>query len=435
MYISPNEKPENQVVNKYANLVNHDMTWANDELVLDDHYRFNRKYFSEAAGIYGGYGAAVILQTAIVLPFHLPFEKNVYSQPVWLTKKTGSFDTFLFNSFPEQKKFLCGFLPEYAVAYDQFRTRCEMVSMLRADSVVLEAGEVKPLELARIVRQSKYTNEISGEQFLSATKGVFSLFSKLVESALEAINSIIMSYAVQLRDDTVFPLEIAAVEHLSHFRIIEPKEWTTYNWIRLNNTHIPKDPFPELTDQTFADILGGAQHYLQDRSVLHQWYVQRAMYAHQAGSSLNCVIYLVTSVEVLIREVFALSLRNEEKASPDEINERIEETTFKKLLVAEMSSILGGKWSLEDENAPVASWYKDVYQLRNRIVHGGYIPSEREITSAIVSSENFRSYVHSRIAENLKKKPYLRVLSPVSPPSRLVKKEFGNATGTSENAS
>jgi len=103
MYLSPSKKPTNQAINQFVNQVNKTMTWSNDELALEDHYRFNRKYYEDFAPIYEGYQPAVILQTAIVLPFVLPFGENVFSQPVWISEKTGSYITLLFSFFAEKR--------------------------------------------------------------------------------------------------------------------------------------------------------------------------------------------------------------------------------------------------------------------------------------------------------------------------------------------
>jgi len=297
------------------------------------------------------------------------------------------------------------------------------VAMLRKDSVEIDNVEIKPLELARKVRQSKY-EKTSGQQFLDATGMIFTLLSKMVESVVRLLNSVIMSYAFQMNDDSVSPIELASVEYASHFRIIEPKMWTTFNWIRVNNTHFPTDPFPTLSKQQIANVFNGALHYLLDKSVLHQWHLQRALYEWQNGSSANCVIYLVTSAEVLVREILTLYLMNEKDATSEIASERFEDLSFKKILVSEMAAVLGGKWNLNDEKSPLSSWYKGVYNLRNRVVHGGYSPTDKEMIHAIETSEEFRGFVHKRIANNLKKKPYLRILSPATGEARTVEREI-----------
>ncbi len=435
MYLSPSGKPASQAVNDFLNKVNAEMTWSNDSLVLDDHYTFNQKYFAESKAIYGGYGAKLILQTSYILPFQLPFGENAFSQPIWLTPESPCYCTFFFRSFSDRKRFLCGFLPEFGIEYETFRTRCEVVAMLRNDSVLIDGVDLHPLSAAEVVRRSKTDASISGTEFVAATSQVFDVMNQLSVGALHLLNSLIMTYAYQLNDDSAFPVEQDHLEHASHFRVIEPEKWVTYNWMRVNNTHFPQDPWPTLDTAKLGDVFTGAQHYHQHKSVLHQWWHQRAMYEWQAGSAANCIADLVASAEVLVREVLSLYMTHTKRMSNSAVQNHLEELSFKRILTTEISKVLGGRWSLKDTGAPVSDWYENVYRLRNRIMHAGYSPTPKEIWNAVQSALKFRAYIHGRIAEKSRKMPYLLVLSPATGPGKVVELGTLGGDGNRDSAS
>jgi hypothetical protein len=428
MYLSPNDKPINATVNDFVNRVNQDMTWADDSLILDDHYVFNQDFYRSRQDIYAGYHATVILQIAIVLPFTLPFT-SPFSLPFWLTEATGSYGTFLFTPFTDDKRFLCGFLPQFGVTYQHARSRCEVVAMLRQDSVITDIGEVRPLELARLVRDAKHEGRVSGEDFVGATRQMFTLIYKLLDSAAAVVNSIIMSYAVKTKDDAVFAIELASLEHASHFRIIEAQNWETYNWMIVSNTRFPKDPYPPLDQDTVGRVFGGSQYYLRNPEVQYAVHLQRAIFEWQNGSSTNCMMYLVLSTEVLIRAIFRLYLENEMGMTAAGAKDKIEDTPFKRMLSVEMHPILGGNWNLTDPTAPAGEWYNGPYSLRNRIVHGGYSPKDMEILSAIGANNRLLEDVLRRVKERRRKRPYLSAVFPTPPSTKVIEKGLMSQDG------
>ena len=61
---------------------------------------------------------------------------------------------------------------------------------------------------------------------------------------------------------------------------------------------------------------------------------------------------------------------------------RRDEQPFKTLLSSQLAPRLGGSWDLTLERKPVGRYRADLYDLRNRIVHGGYQPHDGDAEKA-----------------------------------------------------
>lgn len=414
----------NETVLRFVNAVNQDKTWAVDDLLLDDHYQFTRDYYNERQQIYGPYSPKLIVQTAITLPFHLPLGPDPFSIPFVVAPEQNSFGTFLFSHFEEERMYLCGFKPEHGVRYQTPRTRCEIVAMFRDSELKLNNTPCDALRLAQIVRDSKHTDAITGDDFVQATMTIFSVYRKILGGSLDVLNAIIMNYAANADDDAVYPVDLEAVEDTSHFRIIEPQSWTTFNWMSVHSTRLPRQPRDVLRDADLGVAYGGTPNYIGNQNVQYLFLLQRASYEYRCGSSTTCLVYLVSASEVLLRRIYLLHLIGDEGMSESDAKNRLSDAATKSLLTTHLPRILGANWSIDSHSTPAGCWYAGVYELRNRVLHAGYKPSERELHEAMASSSGFFQFVFERIHARLKKRPYLAELSPTPPAVKVTQREF-----------
>ena len=80
------------------------------------------------------------------------------------------------------------------------------------------------------------------------------------------------------------------------------------------------------------------------------------------------------AAETLLYELWALLLRDTGMAEA-EIDERRTQMPFASLIKRELAQHLGGSWDLTDLGRPVGHYWANLYLLRNKITHGGYLPT------------------------------------------------------------
>jgi hypothetical protein len=81
------------------------------------------------------------------------------------------------------------------------------------------------------------------------------------------------------------------------------------------------------------------------------------------------------------------------------------------------SRLGSGNWRL-DGSGPVATWYKNLANLRNRCVHAGYRPTSNEALAASRAQHDLRDFVADRLVDRQRRYP--RVASIFTSRARLV---------------
>ena len=90
-----------------------------------------------------------------------------------------------------------------------------------------------------------------------------------------------------------------------------------------------------------------------------------------------------------------------------EVEQVREELGFIKMVRTGFHPRLGGKWKTDDVHSICGRWYRQTYELRNRVVHGGYFPTVLEARTAITAVQDFRIYVVSLLGQKKKAFPHL----------------------------
>ena len=87
------------------------------------------------------------------------------------------------------------------------------------------------------------------------------------------------------------------------------------------------------------------------------------------------------AAETLLYELWALLLRDKGVAKA-EVDSRRAEVPFASLVKRELPQHLGGSWDLTDIRRPVGHYWSNLYLLRNRITHGGYLAHDGDADTA-----------------------------------------------------
>lgn len=102
--------------------------------------------------------------------------------------------------------------------------------------------------------------------------------------------------------------------------------------------------------------------------------------ALRRGQPAQAVVDANTAIEVLVSRVIAEvgPIKDPSRYDEQKVRNLLDAAGFKGRLVDHFAPILGLGIDLDDVSTPIGRWWIDCYQLRNRIVHRGYRPSDRE---------------------------------------------------------
>ena len=249
----------NESVNQFFNQINARKAWSTTELDdLDDHYIFGKQFYHENKKVYEPVNAQYILQTAVALPFYVPLDCLPYTIPFFGLEEARCAITVIFSPIVESKVITGGFVQNRSHTYQKKRSRCELVVFFIDDSFIVKDGPavaVSLLNAAQYVRQAKDRDDPLNQDFVDATHFMFSSVRTIIDRSLELVSSIVMAYSELQNDDSVFPVDTRHIEPVSHFRVIEPMQWTTYNWMSMNNLYWPGEDPPVVQSEIARRVL------------------------------------------------------------------------------------------------------------------------------------------------------------------------------------
>ncbi|MEG9225469.1 hypothetical protein [Aeromicrobium sp. Sec7.5] len=111
------------------------------------------------------------------------------------------------------------------------------------------------------------------------------------------------------------------------------------------------------------------------------------------GEPDSAIVVLQSSAE---RQVYALHrLARVDRGLLQSAADGMERAPFKKALIG-LSEELGGNWSLQG-NGAVATYWRDLYELRGRLIHAGESVDRHAVADAFEAYETFRSFCMERV--------------------------------------
>lgn len=117
-----------------------------------------------------------------------------------------------------------------------------------------------------------------------------------------------------------------------------------------------------------------------------------------AGDYAQTAIFASVSIEVVLNVLLrALLIERDESAAEVQARFVDERGGITARLRREYAPLIGGAWRLDDRNSPVGNWVSKAHGLRNRVVHGGYQPSRREVVDAIEAAAGLETFVMDRV--------------------------------------
>jgi hypothetical protein len=135
-----------------------------------------------------------------------------------------------------------------------------------------------------------------------------------------------------------------------------------------------------------------------------QWRV-RAERRKCEGDAADSVVSFQIAAESVAYELWGILLVDEGLTSKEIEALRSAEVPYKSLLTRELATRLGGSSDMTMSETPVGRYWNDLYGLRNRIIHAGYLPHDGDAELAEAAFVDFDQFLDERLKAKGKKYP------------------------------
>jgi hypothetical protein len=125
----------------------------------------------------------------------------------------------------------------------------------------------------------------------------------------------------------------------------------------------------------------------------------------RSGNTRVSVVMAAAAAEVILDRTLLL-LQWEEGKTPESAASGWRDA-LKTRVELDFSARIGGSWDLTADK-PVGRWARKVAAVRNRVVHGGYLPSREEAEEAIEVARELVTFICDRLASEANLKKYTR---------------------------
>lgn len=338
--------------------------------------RMDRDFYERVlkSNITAAFDAQHCLIFALPLPFQLPLKDSTCFWRVFPNLSTA----FLFEKYETESH--DGTFPEKSISYGEMRTRVEMAVILPDTPTIRSITDIAKLtddsytflyshavHLIQRLNNYVYAYRLLCEDCKTYSISVEQFF--LVYTQIHALPG----WDVQLSG----PLVVSA-NSSNYQNIITnlPEQYTRA--IEFLGRHL---------DRSGGEFVAASQFFADARRYLYRGYFREA------------AVFMGMSSEAFLNGIFR-HVRKADGKSDAEIETEFEEVPFMTRLKKHISHALGGDWDLTKGTSQVAEWKKQVYDLRNRVVHGGYFPAPQETAAAFMTIVSFSEFLRQRIEAN-----------------------------------
>lgn len=231
--------------------------------------------------------------------------------------------------------------------------------------------------------------------------------SKCFDKSIDKLNEILLAYKVKNKDEKIYMLRKEMLAMTIICRVVTIKDWNEEKLLFVINENFPYDR-EIMNDEEMQDFLRHCNIVINNINPFINTidYLINSKRLMNQGFYEDSVINASIAVESYIRNLYRcfLEIENVDMTS-EEIDEILEGKNFSGIIKTEMPKRLGGNWNLEREDLEIGNWYKNTYQLRNRIVHGSRKVSFQEVQNSWVAANDVIIYIKSLIIKQKNKYP------------------------------
>jgi hypothetical protein len=235
------------------------------------------------------------------------------------------------------------------------------------------------------------------------------VISEWFNVSLGQLNRIIRAYVARSGNIRVGPI---AKEQLEGIVVWETRKTANKSLVdrgqlilHLNLTY-PTDPVPLDLEASIATTVAMAEPWLNHPFVVYRDWLERAKHARQYEGDLeSSLIFLQTASESLLRSLHHMAMVDEGRTSAEIQAEESRFEAFKTLVESGLPNHIGGRWDLTLIGSPVGDYWRDLYGLRNRIVHGAHYLSFDETAAAFCSYSRLVDHINSCLLRRVRSFP------------------------------
>lgn len=321
-----------------------------------------------------GFAPNRIFQTRVLLPFEIPVDNGTC---VTMMLDGSEAITLVFSSFEYKHRFFFDNIEDDNLKHNIARTIVEMNYV--SDKVQFDA---------------EIENESQKDEL-----------SELFDTCVEKLNFFLKSYLITTKDVSVYQVSLKMFDVVGIYRFLNPNDWNYQPGMLLLHPNIPYKK-TILSKEQAHDIIWYANVINQEWNpfVLPLELKLNASRYFVNGQFRESVLYCQTAFETFLRTLLSELFKQEGK-SLAVLDEIYEENGFMKVLKSEFSSRLGGIWDLTSTSSPLKDWHDNCYQMRNRIIHGGYLPDNSETEESLVCAQNAINYIVGLVKQKKKRYP------------------------------
>ncbi len=312
------------------------------------------------------------IEFQIILPFHIPMD---ISRTITIEYDEGYF----------------------SFRFDMVTTNDSYKYQVESDIPILNVHYTKVIMMAAV--DLEYTI------FSSESEKYYNYYFDLL---LDEFNKIVTSYMTVKKDEDCHYLTKEMLQNFVFVRTTDLETWQSDTGLFMLHIYVPfekellkKEDIQEISRMQ-AIILSEVNPFATGES-----YVLSARRYFKQGFYQEALLYAQISVEVFVRELFKALIQEVDGKADEEINEILEDTSFIAIIKKKLPHYLGGNWDITKETTEVGKWYKNTYELRNKAIHAGRIPTFSETDEAVHDAVEFRQFILKRIKANKKKYPKL----------------------------
>jgi hypothetical protein len=208
------------------------------------------------------------------------------------------------------------------------------------------------------------------------------IMSVALDACLYYVNRIIRAYVARTGNYRVRPITLEEIHALVLWELRNVRDLTlAQRGTLIVNENIPVGPEPVSFDleKAIATTVAISEPRLEHPFTVYREWLERAKHARlHEGDREGAVMFLQTATESFLRGVFRMTLVDANLSAADIDAEVSRYEGFKALVHSGLPTRLGGRWDLSLSSTPVARYWIDLYQMRNRIVHGAsYVTHEQ----------------------------------------------------------
>lgn len=197
------------------------------------------------------------------------------------------------------------------------------------------------------------------------------------------------------------------------YEIGEPKEKWSHGMFLAHMSALELLVLPPATPEQVQDIKSHLAASLSHHPLAP--YIDRVIDAEHAlrlGDTATAVILGQVAAEILLDALLGLLLWDEGEL-PEAVAEQIFASDLTLRVRRFYASRLGGDWN-QTGAGPVGDWKREIYELRGRVIHGGYEPLREEARQAMASLAGLEEFCKTRLLEQRNRFPKtaLVVLGP-----------------------